>query len=88
MTNTEIISFIRDEMLKCKELDAEFTWNIAKLAEFDNEVFELMQEWMTVTSEQEQQLIEHYLQCCLDEYSFKISHHTLSHIPHPNIRDQ
>ena len=87
MTNIEIIPFIRDEMLKCKDIDAEFCWNVAKLAEFDDEIFELMQDWMSVTSEQEKLIIEYYMSQCLNKYSMP-TRHTLSHIPHSSIRDQ
>lgn len=49
MINYEIISFIRDEMLRDPSIDAEFAWRSARIAEENEVAYDLMVEWMKNT---------------------------------------
>ena len=49
MINYEIISFIREEMLKDPSIEAELAWRSSKMAEEDSTAYELMVEWMKTT---------------------------------------
>ncbi len=46
MNDFDVIAYVRDVMLENPTLDADFVWNVAKLAEEDDFMYRLMSEYM------------------------------------------
>lgn len=55
---SNMILFIRDEMLANPHADATKVYNIAKLAEEDSNMFHMMNEWMYENSDFAKKIIE------------------------------
>lgn len=70
MTDFDVLVFIRDVMLANKHTDAEFVWNIFKMAERNGDAKELMHRWATaLNNTKEQMLIESVMQDLLKVYN-------------------
>ncbi len=72
MMDIEIIYLIRDELLTDSRVQADDIWSIAKIAEEDNILYNLMNSWMEQTDSTERDYLYHDMLYRRDQLLAKI----------------